>query len=66
MKDPNVVLVIFSPIYSSYNISAGGVWDQLDDVTYDCFEGSSAASIETCLMRGITIPNPCPDQQSLV
>ena len=38
----------------SYNISDGGKWTPMEDVTYSCNAGDA-----TCIARGIVIEDPC-------
>ena len=38
----------------SYNISDGGTWTAMEDVTYTCSAGDA-----TCITRGIVINDPC-------
>ena len=47
-------------ILFSYNHTAGGVWDKLDDVEWSCDGEGNYQGTQGCRTSGVMIADPCP------
>ena len=47
-------------VFFSYNHTAGGVWDKLDDVEWSCDGAGDYQKTQTCMVSGVMIADPCP------
>ena len=55
-----VSLVVPIWVFFSYNHTAGGVWDKLDDVEWSCDGEGNYQGTQACRTSGVMIADPCP------